>query len=245
MRQGSRRLTLQLIVAALALAGRLCCSVHACTVLELSSSTGFAANVLRIFHTLPIFEGFNGTFFVDEGDFRFKCKQARLPCPPQACSLCDLRRRAGRDSSLPQKRVLPISYAESVLRQNGGLQDFLDIGDHIQAWTPEAEAQADGAPCSRFDLLQADSIAADIDVGWGELATMSSRRVRTRLLFCLHFCARPGIRALAGMAAACGTALSSCQQHLERPGHAGALKAALCCRSGSCSPGWRRRLKRW
>ena len=77
----SRRLTKQLIVAALALAGRLCCSVHACTVLELSSSTGFAANVLRIFHTVPIFEGFNGTFFVDEGDFRFKCKKARLLLP--------------------------------------------------------------------------------------------------------------------------------------------------------------------
>lgn len=78
MHQHSCRRTQWLVIAALAVAGRLCCSVHACTVLELSSSTGFAANVLRIFHTLPIFEGFNGTFFVDEGDFRFKCKQARF-----------------------------------------------------------------------------------------------------------------------------------------------------------------------
>lgn len=104
MHQGSRRHTQQFIIAALALAGRLCCSVHACTVLELSSSTGFAANVLRIFHTLPVFEGFNGTFFVDEGDFRFKCKQARLLLPfprllssvicvgvPAATALCHKR----------------------------------------------------------------------------------------------------------------------------------------------------------
>ena len=82
MHHHSCRLTQQLVLAALALAGRLCCSVHACTVLELSSGTGFAANVLRIFHTLPVFEGFNGTFFVDEGDFRFKCKQARLLLAP-------------------------------------------------------------------------------------------------------------------------------------------------------------------
>ena len=78
----NRRLAQRLLIAALALAGRLCCSVHACTVLELSSSTGFAANVLRIFHTLPIFEGFNGTFFVDEGDLKLKCKQASLALVP-------------------------------------------------------------------------------------------------------------------------------------------------------------------
>lgn len=74
------------------------------------------------------------------------------------------------------------------------------MGDHIQAWTPEAEAQVDGAPCSRFDLLQADSIAADIDVGWGELATMSSRRVRrTRLSFCQNCDARPRTCTAAGL----------------------------------------------
>ncbi|KAK9831481.1 hypothetical protein WJX81_000382 [Elliptochloris bilobata] len=84
---------------------------------------------------MPIFEGFNGTFFVDQEQFKFKCKQ------------------------------------------DGGLQDFLDLGEHITAWMPEAEAQAPGTPCSRFDLLQADSLAADIDVGWGELAALSARRI--------------------------------------------------------------------
>ena len=82
MYQHRHKLTQQLLTAALALAGRLCCSVQACTVLELSGSTGFAANVLRIFHTLPVFEGFNGTFFVDEGDFRFRCKQASFSLAP-------------------------------------------------------------------------------------------------------------------------------------------------------------------
>ena len=69
------------------------------------------------------------------------------------------------------------------------------MGDHIVAWTPEAEALVVGAPCSRFDLLQADSIAADIDVGWGELATLSARRVRTPATRILLACGgRPGTR---------------------------------------------------
>ncbi len=62
--------------------------------------------------------------------------------------------------------------------QDGGLQDFLELGGHAVPWTREAEAADAGAPCSRIDLLQADSLAADIDVGWEELATMSARRVR-------------------------------------------------------------------
>ena len=49
-------------------------------------------------------------------------------------------------------------------------------------WTHEAEAVTAGAPCSRYDLLQADSLAADIDLGWDELGTMSVRRVRSSLV---------------------------------------------------------------
>lgn len=66
--------------------------------------------------------------------------------------------------------------------QDGGLQDFLDLGEHAVPWTNEAEAVTAGAPCSRYDLLQADSLAADIDLGWDELGTLSVRRVRSSLV---------------------------------------------------------------
>ena len=66
--------------------------------------------------------------------------------------------------------------------QDGGLQDFLDLGEHAVPWTHEAEAGTAGAPCSRYDLLQADSLAADIDLGWDELGTLSVRRVRSSLV---------------------------------------------------------------
>ena len=46
-------------------------------VLESSPRTGFAANVLRMFHTLPIYDGNNGTFFIDQRAVNFKCSQAR------------------------------------------------------------------------------------------------------------------------------------------------------------------------
>ncbi len=77
MRQCRHRHITALVLAAIALVGSLIDCVHACTVLELNSKTGVAANVLRLFHTLPIFDGNNGTFFVDQQDFNFKCKQAR------------------------------------------------------------------------------------------------------------------------------------------------------------------------
>ena len=119
------------------------------------------------------------------------------------------------------------------------------MGDHIQAWTPEAEAQAEGAPCSRFDLLQADSIAADIDVGWGELAIMSSRRVRrAKHNLSKHLCEAQDLYCSRFDLLPCGSAVAdvnnSCFGHV----HADAYTIVLCCRPGSCSLGWRRRLKR-
>ena len=48
--------------------------VQACTVVELDSS-GFAENAYSLLHALPMFFNRNGTFYLDNSEFRYKCSE--------------------------------------------------------------------------------------------------------------------------------------------------------------------------
>lgn len=45
-----------------------------CTVFEFQDS-GFAANAIHLLHAVPIFDGNNGTFFLDNSKFAYKCEE--------------------------------------------------------------------------------------------------------------------------------------------------------------------------
>jgi hypothetical protein len=45
-----------------------------CTIFEFQDS-GFAANAIHLLHAVPIFDGNNGTFFLDNSKFAYKCEE--------------------------------------------------------------------------------------------------------------------------------------------------------------------------
>jgi hypothetical protein len=49
-----------------------CISVEACTVIELDP-TGFVNNAMTLLHAIPMFLRQNGTVFVDNTNFQYKC----------------------------------------------------------------------------------------------------------------------------------------------------------------------------
>ena len=59
-----------------ACAGLLCLVSNAwsCTIFEFQDS-GFAANAIHLLHAVPIFDGNNGTFFLDNTKFAYKCEE--------------------------------------------------------------------------------------------------------------------------------------------------------------------------
>ena len=48
--------------------------VRPCTIFEFADS-GFAANAIHLMHAVPIFDGNNGTFFLDNTQFAYKCEE--------------------------------------------------------------------------------------------------------------------------------------------------------------------------
>ena len=49
-------------------------AILGCTIITLDSS-GFASNAYRLLHALPIFYRRNGTFFLDNSDFNYRCSE--------------------------------------------------------------------------------------------------------------------------------------------------------------------------
>lgn len=45
-----------------------------CTVIELQGS-GFASNAVHLLHAVPIYDGNNGTLFVDNSAFTYQCEE--------------------------------------------------------------------------------------------------------------------------------------------------------------------------
>ena len=62
-----------LLIAAVGLL-HLCATVRPCTIFEFADS-GFAANAIHLMHAVPIFDGNNGTFFLDNTQFAYKCEE--------------------------------------------------------------------------------------------------------------------------------------------------------------------------
>lgn len=52
----------------------LCRTSWACSILELSEA-GLAANVNKLWYSLPAFYGFNGSVFLDNTKFAYKCEE--------------------------------------------------------------------------------------------------------------------------------------------------------------------------
>ena len=59
------------VIAVIALWGH---ATQGCTIIMLDSS-GFASNAYSLLHALPIFYRRNGTFFLDNSDFNYKCSE--------------------------------------------------------------------------------------------------------------------------------------------------------------------------
>ncbi len=51
----------------------------ACTIFEFADS-GFAANAIHLMHAVPIFDGNNGTFFLDNSQVRLGCRSLQHLC---------------------------------------------------------------------------------------------------------------------------------------------------------------------
>ena len=49
-------------------------TAQSCTIFEFADS-GFAANAIHLMHAVPIFDGNNGTFFLDNSKFAYKCEE--------------------------------------------------------------------------------------------------------------------------------------------------------------------------
>lgn len=63
--------TILLSWAALSVISRI---AQSCTIFEFADS-GFAANAIHLMHAVPIFDGNNGTFFLDNSKFAYKCEE--------------------------------------------------------------------------------------------------------------------------------------------------------------------------
>ncbi len=51
----------------------------ACTIFEFADS-GFAANAIHLMHAVPIFDGNNGTFFLDNTQVRLASRKSQHLC---------------------------------------------------------------------------------------------------------------------------------------------------------------------
>ncbi len=91
---------------ALAALGSLCAGARGCSVLRLQGS-GFASNAIHVLHAVPVYDGTNGTLFLDSSRFRYACEEgggwhdffATQARAPTACFVCvgslrsDMRQR--------------------------------------------------------------------------------------------------------------------------------------------------------
>ena len=120
----------------------------ACTIFEFADS-GFAANAIHLMHAVPIFDGNNGTFFLDNSQVSICIKSA--PASHHASSTVD------------KAMLLQFAYKCS---EGGGWHDFFAYQDHLVPWSP-AKERAGGEQCNRLSFRGVDDVLhVNLHAGW-------------------------------------------------------------------------------
>lgn len=155
---------LRLLVAILSLACAQCC-----TVLQFTNHS-FSANAVRLMHALPIFEGGNGTLFLDFTASTHKCH-----ADGGWQDFFDLGTHAGgRCTCWP---VCPQAHLARAWHFPMHVCPFV----RAEPWSAEKEA-AEGKVCSKYFLGNIDSVVHESGLGWSELMEISIKRVRPQAI---------------------------------------------------------------
>lgn len=182
-----------------------CTAVQGCTVLGFTNHS-FSANVVRLLHSLPIFEGQNGTVYLDSTASSHKCHadgglheffnlgrhagKFEQPCDHCCYAGCSPITVMQGDRKLSDRPVSPQTPAVSSVCGSGGtvcsirqcavshLSIICDERRLLCAvpWTLEAEA-GEPSMCARYSLGDIDNVVHESGLSWDELVQISMRRV--------------------------------------------------------------------
>ena len=135
----------------------------ACTIFEFADS-GFAANAIHLMHAVPIFDGNNGTFFLDNTQVSVCVSTESAPAPQQANS-----------RTLYMAMLLQFAYKCS---EGGGWHDFFAYQNHLVPWSP-AKERAGGEQCNRLNFRGVDDVLhVNLHAGWEPYNSAGVSQVR-------------------------------------------------------------------
>jgi hypothetical protein len=187
---------------ALAALGSLCAGARGCTVLRLQGS-GFASNAIHVLHAVPVYDGTNGTLFLDSSRFRYACEegggwhdffatQARAPtaCRVCFCSLrCTIFDRKYRASPCSSANACADAHTAfgSCAAAGGQHLAWTDLAwteaggsaqDLLVPWSP-AKEEAAGEACEHVTFSDVDYVLhTRLKVGWDSFNAEGAARVR-------------------------------------------------------------------